>query len=141
MASDIWVCSEEAYVSMPEINVGLAGGVSFLQRVFSQSRARRMFFTGMQVSAAELYRLGLVEACLPAAELMPYAMNIAHEIAGKSPVAIRLAKEAARLTEVMPLRDAYRYEQGNTVALSKTEDSREAQAAFLEKRKPVYKGR
>jgi enoyl-CoA hydratase len=141
MASDIWVCAEEAYVSMPEINVGLAGGVSFLQRIFSQSRARRMFFTGMQVSAAELYRLGLVEACLPQAELLPYAMGIAHEIASKAPLAMKLAKEAARLTEVMPIRDAYRYEQGNTVALSKTEDAREAQMAFLEKRKPVYKGR
>jgi enoyl-CoA hydratase len=141
MASDIWVCSEDAYVSMPEINVGLAGGVSFLQRVFGQSRARRMFYTGMQVSAAELYRLGLVEACLPAAELMPYAMAIAHEIASKAPLAVRLAKEAARLTEVMPLRDAYRYEQSNTVALSKTEDAKEAQRAFLDKRKPVYQGR
>jgi enoyl-CoA hydratase len=66
MAADIWVAAEEAYVSMPEINVGLAGGVSFLQTYFSQSRARRMFYTGMQVPAQELYRLGLVEACLPA---------------------------------------------------------------------------
>jgi enoyl-CoA hydratase len=141
MASDIWVMSDEAYVSMPEINVGLAGGVSYLQRHFSQSRARRMFFTGMQVNAAELYRLGLVEACLPAAELMPYAMAIAHEIASKAPVAIRLAKEAARMTLAMPQREAYRYEQSNTVALSKTDDSKEAQRAFLEKRKPVYVGR
>ncbi len=141
MASDIWVMSDEAYVSMPEINVGLAGGVSYLQRHFSQSRARRMFFTGMQVNAAELYRLGLVEACLPSAELMPYAMAIAHEIASKAPVAIRLAKEAARMTLAMPQREAYRYEQSNTVALSKTEDSKEAQRAFLEKRKPVYVGR
>jgi len=141
MASDIWVASEDAYVAMPEINVGLAGGVSFLQRVFSQSRARRMFYTGMQVSGAELYRLGLTEACPPAAELMPYAMGIAHEIAGKAPLAVKLAKEAARLTDVMPLRDAYRYEQSNTVALSRTEDAKEAQRAFLEKRKPVYCGR
>jgi enoyl-CoA hydratase len=141
MASDIWVASETAVFSMPEINVGLAGGVSFLQRIFGQSRARRMFFTGYQITAAEMYRLGLVEACLPPDELLPYALNIANEIAGKSPIAVRLAKEAARMTEVMPLRDAYRYEQSNTVALSKTEDAREAQMAFLEKRKPVYKGR
>jgi enoyl-CoA hydratase len=141
LACDIWVGSEEAYVAMPEIDVGLAGGVSFLQRVFGRSRARRMFYTGMKVSAAELYRLGLIEACLPAAELMPYAMGIAHEIASKAPVAVRLAKEAARLTEVMPLRDAYRYEQSNTVALSRTEDAKEAQRAFLERRKPVYQGR
>ena len=141
MASDIWVMSENAYVSMPEINVGLAGGVSYLQRYFSQSRARRMFYTGMQVNAAELYRLGLTEACLPPAELMPYAMGIANEIASKAPVAMRLAKEAARLTLAMPQREAYRYEQSNTVALSRTEDAKEAQLAFLEKRQPVYKGR
>ena len=97
MASDIWVASEDAYVSMPEINVGLAGGVTFLQKVFGRSRARRMFYTGMKVSAQELYRLGLVEACLSADQLMPYAMEIAREMAGKSPIALRLAKEAARL--------------------------------------------
>ena len=141
LGSDIWVASENAYVSMPEINVGLAGGATFLQKHFSQSRARRMFFTGMQVSAQELYRLGLIEACLPPDELMPYAMGIAREIASKSPIAMRLAKEAARMTLHMPTREAYRYEQGNTVALSRTEDAREAQKAFLEKRQPVYQGR
>ena len=141
MACDIWVASTESYVSMPEINVGLAGGVSFLQKFFSRSRARRMFYTGMKVSGEELYRLGLVEACLPPEELMPYTMDMAREIASKSPIALRLAKEAARMTENMPLREAYRYEQSNTVFLSKTEDAREAQLAFLEKRAPVYKGR
>ena len=141
MACDIWVASTESFVSMPEINVGLAGGVSFLQKFFSRSRARRMFYTGMKVSGEELYRLGLVEACLPPEELMPYAMDMAREIASKSPIALRLAKEAARMTENMPLREAYRYEQSNTVFLSKTEDAREAQLAFLEKRAPVYKGR
>jgi enoyl-CoA hydratase len=141
MAADIWVASEDAFVSMPEINVGLAGGVTFLQQIFGRSRARRMFYTGMKVSAQELYRLGLVEACLPADQLMPYAMEIAREMASKSPIALRLAKEAARMTEVMPTRDAYRYEQGNTLALSKTEDAKEAQRAFLEKRAPVYVGR
>ncbi|MNW18744.1 Carnitinyl-CoA dehydratase [compost metagenome] len=68
-------------------------------------------------------------------------MEMARDIASKSPIAMRLAKEAARMTLVMPSRDAYRYEQGNTVALSKTEDSKEAQRAFLEKRDPVYTGR
>ena len=141
MAADIWVASEESFVSMPEINVGLAGGVTFLQQIFGRSRARRMFYTGMKVSGQELYRLGLVEACLPADQLMPYCMEMARDIASKSPIAMRLAKEAARLTETMPTRPPHRYAQGNTVALSKTEDSKEAQRAFLEKRAPVYTGR
>ncbi|WP_144634288.1 enoyl-CoA hydratase/isomerase family protein [Bordetella genomosp. 13] len=138
---DIWVASSDAYVSMPEINVGLAGGTALLQRVFGKSRARRMFFTGMKVSADELYRLGLIEASLPPDQLMPYVMDLAREIAGKAPIALRYAKEASQVTASMPPREGYRFEQNITVALSNTEDSREAQRAFLEKRAPVYKGR
>jgi enoyl-CoA hydratase len=140
-ACDIWVASNDAYVSMPEINVGLAGGTAMLQRIFGKSRARRMFFTGMKVTADELYRLGLIEASLPPEELMPWVMELAHEIAGKAPIALRYAKEAAQVTSAMPPREGYRYEQNLTVALSKTEDTAEAQRAFAEKRKPVYKGR
>lgn len=140
-ACDIWIASDNAYVSMPEINVGLAGGTAMLQRIFGKSRARRMFFTGMKVTADELYRLGLIEASLPADELMPYALELAHEIAGKAPIALRRAKEAAQVTLAMPQREGYRFEQNITVALSDTEDAAEAQRAFLEKRTPVYKGR
>ena len=141
VSCDIWVASNTAYVSMPEINVGLAGGTAMLQRVFGKSRARRMFFTGMKVSADELYRLGLIEASLPPEELMPYVMELAREIAGKAPIALRYAKEAAQVTSAMPPREGCRFEQNITVALSKTEDTAEAQRAFAEKRTPVYKGR
>jgi enoyl-CoA hydratase len=140
-ACDIWVASNNAYVSMPEINVGLAGGTALLQRVFGKSRARRMFFTGMKVSADELYRLGLIEASLPPEQLMPYVLEMARDIAGKAPIALRYAKEASQVTSAMPPREGYRFEQNITVALSKTEDAGEAQRAFLEKRAPVYKGR
>ncbi|NYT83262.1 enoyl-CoA hydratase/isomerase family protein [Alcaligenaceae bacterium] len=140
-ACDIWICSNNAYVSMPEINVGLAGGTALLQRVFGKSRARRMFYTGMKVSADELYRVGLIEASLPPDELMPYALELAREIAGKAPLALQYAKQAAQVTLSMPQREGYRYEQNITVALSNTEDAQEAQRAFLEKRRPQYKGR
>lgn len=140
-ACDIWVCSNNAYVSMPEINVGLAGGTALLQRVFGKSRARRMFYTGMKVSADELYRVGLIEASLPPEDLMPYALDLAREIAGKAPLALQYAKQAAQVTLSMPQREGYRYEQNITVALSNTEDAKEAQQAFLEKRRPQYKGR
>jgi enoyl-CoA hydratase len=138
---DILLASDNAYVSMPEIDVGLSGGARMLQDFFPKSKARWMFFTGGKVSAQELYRLGVIEACVPHERLMDEAMAIALEIASKSPIAMHYAKDTANAVEGRSLRDAYRYEQNITVALSKTEDAREAQLAFIEKRKPVFKGR
>lgn len=140
-ACDILVASETAVFGMPEIDVGLAGGATVLNRLFPPSRGRRMFFTGMRVPAAEMYRLGLVEAVVPPERLMEEARAIAAEIAGKSPIALKLAKEAYNVVEEMPAREAYRFEQNMTFALSKTEDAKEAQRAFAEKRAPVFKGR
>lgn len=137
---DILLASENAFVQMPEIDVGLAGGAKFLE-LFPRSKARMMFFTGRRVPAQELYRLGVIEACVPSAELMDAAMAIARDIASKSPIAVTRAKRAFNTVEEMPLRDGYRFEQTVTVELSKTEDTREAQRAFVEKRKPVFKGR
>jgi len=142
MAScDIFYASEEAVFGMPEINVGLAGGAAMLNTLFGKSLMRRMFFTGVRIPAAELYRLGIIEACTSKEDLMPEAMKIAREIAAKSPVAMEYAKNAANMVELMPPRDAYRFEQNITMALSKTEDAKEARMAFLEKRAPVFKGR
>ena len=78
---------------------------------------------------------------MPRERLKDEAMAIAREIASKSPLAIRYAKDDINTIEELSLRDAYRYEQNITVALSKTEDAREAQAAFIEKRPPLFKGR
>jgi len=140
-ACDIFLASDDATFAMPEINVGLAGGVSMLRTMFGRSFTRRMFYTGMRVSAAELYRRGVLDEVLPQDELMPAALRIAQEIASKAPMAIAYAKQAANMMDLMPQRDGYRFEQNITMALSKTEDAKEARQAFLEKRKPVYKGR
>ncbi|MEO3385034.1 enoyl-CoA hydratase/isomerase family protein [Mesorhizobium sp. CAU 1741] len=140
-ACDIFIASENATFGMPEINVGLAGGISMLRTLFGRSTTRRMFFTGMRLTAQDLLDRNIIEACTSPDELMPMAMEIAHEIASKSPIAIAYAKQAANMVDLMPQRDAYRFEQNFTMALSKTEDAREARAAFIEKRKPVFKGR
>jgi len=133
MAScDIFYASEEAVFGMPEINVGLAGGAAMLNTLFGRSPMRRMFFTGYRVPAAELYRLGIIEACTSSENLIPEAMKIAKEIAAKSPIAMEYAKQAANMVELMPPRDAYRVEQNITMALSKTDDAKEARQAFLE---------
>jgi enoyl-CoA hydratase len=137
---DILLASETAYVQMPEIDVGLAGGAKFLE-IFPRSKARLMFFTGRRVPAVELYRIGVIEACLPPADLMPAAREIALEIAAKSPIALQRVKHAFNVVEEMPIREGYRFEQGISAELSLTEDSREAQRAFVEKRKPEFKGR
>ena len=140
-ACDIFLASEDATFAMPEINVGLAGGVSMLRTMVGRSFTRRMFFTGMKVPAAELYRRGVIDEVVPAEQLMPLALEIAQEIASKAPLAIAYAKQAANMMDLMPQRDGYRIEQNITMALSKTEDAKEARQAFLEKRQPVYKGR
>lgn len=140
-ACDIFLASEGATFAMPEINVGLAGGVSMLRTMFGRSFTRRMFFTGMKVPAAELYRRGVLDEVVPGDRLMPLAMEIAQEIASKAPLAVAYAKQAANMMDLMPQRDGYRFEQNITMALARTEDAQEARKAFLEKRKPVYKGR
>jgi len=138
---DILVAGESASLGLPEIDVGLMGGGRHAMRLFGHSRARRMMLTGYRVPGPELYRLGVVEACVPDDGLMDCAMGFAREIAAKSPVASRIAKHALNTIEEMSLRDGYRFEQNMTYDLTQTEDSREAMLAFAEKRAPVYKGR
>lgn len=140
-ACDIICASDNAVFGMPEIDIGLMGGAAMLQQLFGRSRARRMFYTGWRVPAEELYRTGVIECCVPVEQLMPEAMKIATEIASKSPLAMGYAKLSMNTTMHMPPRDGYRFEQGLTVALSKSEDAAEAKAAFFEKRRPVWKGR
>jgi enoyl-CoA hydratase/carnithine racemase len=140
-ACDILYASENATVGMPEINVGLAGGASMLKTVFGRSTLRRMFYTGQRLGARDLLRRNVVEDVLPPQDLLPAVMDLAREIASKAPLALAYAKRAANMVDLMPQRDAYRFEQEFTMALAKTEDAREARAAFLEKRAPVFKGR
>lgn len=138
---DILVASEKASLGLPEVDVGLLGGCSHAMRLFPHSRLRRMALTGWRVDGAELHRLGVVEACVPPEALMPTALDIARSIAAKSPVSTRMGKHTLNVIESMSLRDGYRYEQDQTALIAKTEDAREAQAAFREKRAPVFKGR
>jgi enoyl-CoA hydratase len=140
-SADVLVASEKASLGLPEVDVGLLGGCRHAMRLFGHSRLRRMMLTGMRVDGAELYRLGIVEACTPADGLMPAALEIAATIASKSPVSTRLGKHTLNTIEDMSLRDGYRYEQDMTAMIGRTEDAKEAQAAFREKRAPRFVGR
>lgn len=138
---DILVAANTAVVGLPEINVGLLGGGRHGMRLFSHSRLRRMMLTGMRLDGDELYRLGIVEASVPPERLMEVALEIAHEVASKSPLSSKLAKQTLNAIEEMSLRDGYRYEQDMTAAIAQTQDAKEARQAFLEKREPVFQGR
>lgn len=140
-ACDIMMASDNAVFGMPEIDVGLAGGCAMLSNLVGKSFGRRIVFTGDRIPAADLYRIGVLVACVPREQLMEEALKMARNIASKSPMAIRLAKKAYTVCDNMPQRDGYRFEQDITVQLSFTEDAKEAQRAFVEKRKPVFKGR
>lgn len=140
-SGDIIIASEKASLALPEIDVGLLGGGSHAARLFPHSVLRQMMFTGMRVPAAELYRLGVVVKVTAPEELISEAVAIATTIASKSPQSIRLAKQTLNAIEDMSLRDGYRYEQDMTAAIAKTEDAKEAQRAFLEKRPAVFTGK
>jgi len=140
LCCDILIAAEAAYLAMTEVDVGLAGGVSHVRRHFRESDARLLIYTARRISGPELFRMGVVSACVPADALLDTAQGIARAIAAKSPLAIRAAKRSFDVTQDMPLRDAFRFEQSQTVALASSEDTKEAQRAFAEKRKPVFKG-
>jgi enoyl-CoA hydratase/carnithine racemase len=138
---DILVVAEEAFLSMTEVDFGLAGGVRYLLRSFSPSDARLMYYTAKRITGPELLRMNVASVCVPRDQLLVEARKIANAIKEKVPLAVEAAKRAFVLTEEMAVRDAYRYEQTQTAALAKTEDTKEALAAFREKRKPTFHGR
>lgn len=139
LCCDILVFSDKGYLQMTEVNVGLAGGVAHVRRHFGESDARLMLLTGRRFYGPDLLQKGIVSACVAPDELMGTALDIARDIAKASPSAVRAAKSAFQITENLSLYEGYRYEQGNTKALSTSEDTAEAMAAFKEKRAPVFK--
>jgi len=141
LCADIIVVAEDAYLSMTEVDVGLAGGVRHVLRHFSQSDARLMIYTARRIPGPELLRMNAASLCLPREQVVAAAQQIGRAIAGKVPLAIQAAKRSFQVTEYMPLHEGYRYEQSQTVALAGTEDTQEAWRAFAEKRKPIFKGR
>jgi len=131
---DVVIAAEDAIFGLPEIDRGAMGAATHLRRLFPEQATRRMFFTGEPISAAEAYRLGALEAVVSRDALRDEARALARKIADKSPLALRLAKEALNGIEVMEPKRSYRYEQGFTLELYGSPDSQEARDAFVEKR-------
>ena len=144
MALDLIVAGEGARFGQPEINLGVipgAGGTQRLTRAIGKSRAMQMILTGEPIDAREAHRLGLVARVVPSELLVEDALTLAATIATKSPLALRLAKEAVNAAYEMSLTDALAHERRLFYLLFASEDQKEGMAAFLEKRDPDFKGR
>lgn len=139
LCCDIILCSEKGFLQMTEVLVGLAGGVAHVRRHFGESDARMMIYTARRVYGPELLRMNVASDCVPPEELLSTAQAIAADIAKASPSAVRAAKKSFQMTEGVSIYEGYRFEQGQTKALSTSEDTAEAMAAFREKRPPVFK--
>ncbi|MDP9250375.1 MAG: enoyl-CoA hydratase-related protein, partial [Chloroflexota bacterium] len=144
MALDLIVAGESARFGQPEINLGVipgAGGTQRLTRAVGKSRAMEMILTGEPIDAREALRLGLASRVVPDELLVEDAMALAAIIATKSPLALRLAKEAVNVAYEMSLTDALAHERRLFYLLFASEDQKEGMAAFVEKRTPDFKGR
>lgn len=127
----ILVASETARVGIPEVNVGMLGGARHAMRLLGHSTVNRMLLAGHQLDARELYHRRVVEACLPAEELLPYAVNLAGEIASKDPRAVEMARRSLAEVEQMGVLDGYAKEMELATELGKTENARNAMRRFL----------
>ena len=144
LACDLRVCSENARFSQPEINLGLipgGGGTQRLTRLLGEGRAMEITLTGDMIDAQTAYSFGLVNHVHPAAELEEKTIELANKIAEKAPIALQLAKEAVKFASRSNLDEGLRREVDLFALCFSTEDKEEGVAAFLEKRKPVFKGK
>jgi len=144
MHCDIITASETAKFGQPEINIGVmpgAGGTQRLSRVTGKYRAMELILTGRFFDAQEALRIGLVTRVFPVEAYMQETLALARQIAEKSPIAVRVAKEAILRAFETGLSDGLDYERKLFYMLFATEDQKEGMKAFVEKRKPTYLGR
>jgi enoyl-CoA hydratase len=144
MACTIRIAAETAKLGQPEINLGIIPGYAGSQRlarIVGRGRALELLLTGDQITAHEAYRIGLVNRVVPGADLMKEARGLAAALAAKAPVAVHYILEAVHKGLEMPFPQAQIFEATLFGLVAATEDMHEGTKAFLEKRKPDFKGR
>ena len=144
MMCDFIVAADTAKFGQPEITLGVspgAGGTQRLTRLVGKSKAMDMILTGRMMDAAEAERAGLVSRVVPAASLVEEALAIAGKIAELSPVSVMLTKEMVNAALETTLTEGVKLERRLFHSMFALQDQKEGMAAFVEKRKPAFKGR
>ena len=144
ISCDMRVASETALIGLTEVRLGFfsaAGGTQRLPRLIGPAFAKQLIFTGDPVSAAEAYRMGLVNFVEPVESFLDKAIDLASRISQRAPVAVRMAKKSLDTGMQMDLDSALKFEAQCGAYVDGTEDSKEGFRAFAEKRKPVFKGK
>jgi enoyl-CoA hydratase len=141
---DLRIASDKARFGQPEINLGLipgGGGTQRLPRLIGLGHTLRLVLTGDMINAAEAKDIGLVEMVVPHEELRAKTLELAAKIASKSPLTLKVAKEAVRASQKLPIEDGIAYERDLFCLCFSSEDKEEGVKAFLEKRPAEWKGR
>ncbi|HMV09047.1 MAG TPA: enoyl-CoA hydratase-related protein [Cyclobacteriaceae bacterium] len=144
MTCDMVIASETAKFGQPEIKIGTipgAGGTQRLTKAVGKAKAMELILTGRFLSAQEAHFYGLVNKVVPVEMYMHEAVELANEIAQMSPVAVLLAKEAINRSFETQLDEGLMFERKNFYLTFASEDQKEGMKAFIEKRKPAFKGK
>jgi enoyl-CoA hydratase len=144
MMCDFIIAADTAKFGQPEVTLGImpgVGGTQRLTRLIGRAKAMDMILTGRMMDAQEAERAGLVARVVPAADLLTTALEAATKIAHLSRPSILMAKEAVNRADETHLSEGLRFERRMFYSQFATEDQKEGMAAFIEKRKPVFKGR
>ncbi len=144
MACDIRVASEDAKFGQPEINLAIIpgyGGTQRMPRLIPIGKAKELIYTGEMIDAIEASRIGLVDRVVKREDLVDEAQKLATKILTKGPLAIKAAKKAINEGLALSLREGLKLEARYFGPLFSTEDKNEGALAFLEKRKPIFKGK
>ncbi len=143
LACDLRIAAANAVFGLPEPALGIipgAGGTQRLPRIVGLGRAKEMILTGARWDAARALEVGLVSRVVPLAELMPAARALADQVLALGPLAVRLAKAALNASSQMPLSAGLVFESTAQAITFESDDKMEGTTAFLEKRKPVFRG-
>jgi enoyl-CoA hydratase/carnithine racemase len=143
MACTFRIASTNARLGQPEINLGLVpgyGGTQRLLRLLGQAKAMEMILLGTPIRAEDAERLGLVSKVVERESLLDECLSLARSLCEKSPLTLSLAMETILRGRDVPLREGLVLEADLGTLAYNTEDGREGLAAFLEKRKPNFKG-